>query len=129
VVYACDELRSGDFLVSFEPEPARQQDASGAPDYAEAARILFADEGQMLGSPRRLMVIGRGRAQGAFVGERIILFRQRPSATQRVVVGNAVVVAVRADSATIRIERVTDAIAAGDWAAPTVQPSRTLSQR
>jgi hypothetical protein len=34
------------------------------------------------------------------------------------VVGDAVVVAVRTDSATIRVERAIDAIASGDWAAP-----------
>ena len=132
VVYACDEVRTGDFLASFDPESAREQDPGGRVDYSEARRILFADEGQMLGSPRRLMVIERGKEQGAFVGERVVLFRQRGRATstaQRVIVGSAVIVAVRAGSATIRIERVTDAISAGDWAAPIVDPSRTMSRR
>ena len=129
LVYACDEVRKGDFLVAFHPEPAQEQDPAGVPDYSEAARILFADDGQTLGSPRRLMVIGRGSEQGAFVGQRFTLFRQRPSEGQRSIVGDAVIVAVRADSATIRIDRATDAIAAGDWAAPAVRPSLALSQR
>ena len=116
VVYACDEVRTGDFLASFDPESARDRSRRQG-RLQRARRILFADEGQMLGSPRRLMVIERGKEQGAFVGERVILFRQRGRATstaQRVIVGSAVIVAVRAGSATIRIERVTDAISAGD---------------
>jgi hypothetical protein len=129
VVYACEELRTGDFVASFEPEPVREPAPPGLPDFSQAAKILFADEGQSLGSPRRLMVIGRGSNQGAVVGERLTLFRQGPGAPRRVVIGNAVVMSVREDSSTIRIDRITDAIAAGDWAAPHVSTSVDLSLR
>jgi hypothetical protein len=119
VMYACDELRAGDFLASFNPEPVRDPDPRGVPAYGDAARILFADEGQILGAPRRLMVIDRGSAQAVRAGQRLTLFRrQRRGAAQPEVVGDAIVVAVRTDSATIRIERVTDVISSGDWAAP-----------
>jgi hypothetical protein len=118
VVYACDEFRKGDYLASFKPEPIRDPDPPGSPAYGDAARILFADEGQMLGAPRRLMVIDRGTEQGTRVGQRFTLFRQGRGAARREVVGDAIVVAVRIDSATIRVGRVTDAIEAGDWAAP-----------
>jgi len=136
VVYACDEVRKGDFLAAFDPEPARAPDPPGIPAFDEAARILFADAGQMLGVPRRLMVIDGGSDAGMHVGQRLTLFRRpgqerarrgkRPdgkkSAGDRAqapsIIGNAVVVAVRGDSATIRVERATDAIAFGDWAAP-----------
>jgi hypothetical protein len=129
VVYACEELRKGDFVASFEPDPIREPVPPGTPDFDQAARILFADEGQALGAPRRLMVIARGSTQGSVVGERLTLFRQGPGAPRRVVIGNAVVMAVRLDSSTIRIDHVTDAIAAGDWAAPHVPPSLEFSQR
>jgi hypothetical protein len=118
VVYACDELRKGDFLASFKPEPIRNPDPSGTPAYHDAARILFADENQTLGAPRRLMVIDQGSEHGTRVGQRFTLFRQGHGPAKRDVVGDAVVVAVRTDSATIRVDRVTDAISAGDWAAP-----------
>jgi hypothetical protein len=130
VVYACDEMRKGDFLVSFPPERAAEPDhaddpgATEAPDEREPARILFADDGQTLGAPRRLMVVGRGREQGAFVGQPLTLFRQRTRADTPVAIGDAVVVAVRARSSTIRIGRAMDAIVAGDWAVPT--PRGTL---
>src|ERR1035437_4394085 len=118
VVYACDELRRGDFLASFTPEPIRAPDSLGTPAYRDAARILFADEGQTLGAPRRLMVIDRGTEHGTRVGQRLTLFRQGRGTAKRDVVGDAIVVAVRTDSATIRVGRVTDVILAGDWAAP-----------
>jgi hypothetical protein len=117
-MYACDELMKGDFLASFKPESIRTPDPVGIPAYRDAARILFADEGQMLGAPRRLMVIDRGSEQGVAVGQRLTLFRPGRSAARPDVVGDAIVVAVRIDSATIRVGRVTDAISAGDWAAP-----------
>ena len=125
VVYACDELRTGDFLAPFTPEPLRSPDPAGIPAFDAAARILYADAGQMLGAPRRLMVIDHGRDRGIHAGERLTLFRRgRGKAATPSIVGDAVVVAVRSDSATIRVEGVSDAIAAGDWAAPQ-RPSRT----
>jgi hypothetical protein len=124
VVYACDELRKGDFLASFNPEPVRMPDPAGIPAFDDAARILFADAGQMLGAPRRLMVIDQGSDAGIRVGQRLTLFRRpRRGGATPAVVGDAVVVAIRADSATIRVERATDAIAFGEWAAPQRQPS------
>jgi hypothetical protein len=118
VVYACDELRKGDFLGSFKPEPIRDPDPLGTPTYYDAARILFADDGQTLGAPRRLMVIDRGTNRGTRVGQRFTLFRPGRDADRRDIIGDAVVVVVRTDSATIRVDRATDAISAGDWAAP-----------
>lgn len=124
VVYACGELRRGDFLAPFQPEPVRDPDPFGAPAYYDAARILFADESQTLGAPRRLMVIDHGAERGTRPGQRFTLFRKpRRGPATRELLGDAVVVAVRIDSATIRVDRATDAIAAGDWAAPHKAPS------
>ena len=70
------------------------------------------------------MVIDRGSANGLRVGQRLTLFRPRKRGVPtRSILGEAVVVAIRADSATIRIERATDAIAFGDWAAPQSLPA------
>ena len=119
VIYACDEIMPGDRLASFNPEPRRPPAPAGRPDYRHAARILFPDIGQLLGAPRRLMVIDRGAASGVRVGQRVTLFRRRLSGGGApTVVGDAVVVAIRSDSATIRVDHVTDAIFFGDWAAP-----------
>ena len=119
VVYACDEMRKGDFLAPFRPEPKRAADPVGVPAFADAAKILFADSGQTLGAPGRLMVIDRGVEHGIHAGQRLTLFRRRLiDPAKPSVVGEAVVVATRGDSATIRVEAITDAISSGDWAAP-----------
>ena len=118
VIYACDEMRQGDRLASFHPEPLRAPAPAGTPDYRRPAKILFPDEGHLLGAPRRMMVIDQGIDAGVRVGQRVTLFRRRLSGGGApIVVGDAVVVAVRIDSATIRIEHVTDAIFFDDWAA------------
>lgn len=118
VVYVCNELMQGDFLAPFNPEPVRTPEPAGVPDYEDAARILFADAGQMLGAPGRLMVIDRGGDYGIRAGQRLTIFRRGARRAKPTVVGDAVVVAVRTDSATIRLGRVRDAISFGDWAAP-----------
>jgi hypothetical protein len=148
VVYACDEMMKGDFLAPFKPEPVRTPDPAGIPDYEGAAQVLFADASQMMGVPRRLMVIDRGSDAGIHVGQRLTLFRHRGPANRLrqtlrrsaialttaeagryrggegrgartpSIIGDAVVVAIRADSATIRVDGAADAIASGDWAAP-----------
>jgi hypothetical protein len=119
VIYACDEIMPGDRLAAFRPEPLRPPAPVGKPDFRRASRILFPDIGQLMGAPRRLMVIDGGAEGGIRVGQRLTLFRRRPSGGNApIVVGDAVVVAVRTDSATIRVEYVTSPISSGDWAAP-----------
>jgi hypothetical protein len=128
VVYACDEMMTGDYLALFEPEPVRMPDPVGKPAFDRAARILFADAGQMLGVPRRMMVIDRGTRDGVQPGQRFTLFRRsRFGRSTPAIVGEAVVVAVRTDSATIRVEQATDVIFFGhdgDLAAPQGPPLR-----
>ncbi|MEO8483063.1 MAG: carboxypeptidase-like regulatory domain-containing protein [Acidobacteriota bacterium] len=128
VVYACDEMMSGDYLAPFEPEPLRDPDPAGVPAFEIAARVLFGDAGRSLGVTNGMLVIDRGAHQGIRPGQRITLFRRsRFSGAKPVVVGDAVVVAVRRESATVRVERATDAIflgADGDWAAPQYPPQR-----
>jgi len=119
VVYACDEIRRGDRLAPFAPEPLRAPDPEGLPAYNDAAKILFADSGQLVGAPHRFLVIDRGRTEAVRAGQRLTLFRRsRRDRRAPIVIGDAVVVAVRDDSATIRVERAIDAIEPGDWAAP-----------
>lgn len=122
IVYACDGIMPGDYLVPFAPEPLRLPDPPGAPAFDRAARILFADAGQSLGIPNRMLVIDRGAILGVAPGQRFTLFRRSTSGPLRsVVVGEAIVVAAGRDSATIRIEQASDAVVPGidgDWAAP-----------
>jgi len=118
VMYTCDEMMRGDRLATFTPEPVHAPEPAGTPAYEGAARILFADSGQLVGAPRRLLVIDRGGDRGIRVGQRLTLFRHSRFDGRPSVVGDAVVVAVRGDSATIRVDTAVDAIASGDFAAP-----------
>jgi hypothetical protein len=131
VIYTCDELMRGDRLAPFKPEPIRASEPEGIPAFDDAAQILFADVGQILGVARRLMVINRGSDNNIRVGQRLTIFRrQRSGGGAPAVIGDAVVVAVRFDSATIRIEHAVDMISFGEWAAPQRYPSAaTTSQR
>ena len=109
----------GDWLAAFAAEPVRAPEPVGTPAFDDAAQVLFADEGQLVGAPRRFMVIDRGRESRVHAGQRLTLFRRERRGERRpVVVGDAVVVAVRDDSATIRVEAASDTIEFGDWAAP-----------
>jgi hypothetical protein len=119
VVLACNEVMQGDFLASFEPQKVRQPDAVGTAQFDDPARILFADAGRLFGIRGRSMVIDRGHERGIRVGQRMTIFRKEVAGTVRpFIVGDAVVISVRADSATIRLERATDAVGEGDLAAP-----------
>jgi hypothetical protein len=117
VIYACDEMLPGDRLVPFTAMPKRAAERARTPDFRNAARILFPDIGQLLGAPRRMLVIDRGFLLGVRVGQRVSVFRTSPASRTPAVVGEAVVVSVRSDSATIRVDSVSGAIFEGDLAA------------
>jgi hypothetical protein len=118
VVYACGELVAGDSIEPFDPLPMLRALAAGTPQFDEPAQIVFGEDGHDMGAPRQLMVIDRGRAHGAERGQRVTIFR-RPQGTRGPVsaIADAIVIAVRADSATIRIERASDAVVVGDMVA------------
>ena len=118
VVHTCNAMRPGDLLAAFVPLAVKPAAAQGRPGFDSAARVLFADSGMMLGAPGRLMVIDQGTDQGIFAGQRVTLFRRRAETPAPAVIGEAVVIAATGTSATIRIERATDAITSGDFAAP-----------
>jgi hypothetical protein len=118
VVYTCGELYAGDALEPFDPLPLLGASASGAPRFDDPARIIFGEHGVSMAAPKQLMVIDRGTAQGAERGQRLTVFRrvqgeQGPVST----IADAVVIAVREHSATIRIERSSDAVSVGDLVA------------
>lgn len=63
------------------------------------------------------MVIDQGIMQGVQRGQRLTIFRRPQADGVPVTVGDGVIIAVRADSATLRIERATDAVMVGDMVA------------
>jgi uncharacterized protein YjlB len=55
--------------------------------------------------------------QGVQRGQRVTIFRGAQGSAVPLTIGDGVIVAVRADSATMRIERANDAVAVGDLVA------------
>ncbi|HET9706613.1 MAG TPA: hypothetical protein VFP85_21380, partial [Vicinamibacterales bacterium] len=116
VVYACDEIVTGDMLEPYAPQPAFFAVSEGTPRFDDPATITLGEHGRRMGAQGNLMVIDRGIMQGVTRGQRITIFR-RDSGDETVTVGDGVIIAVRADSSTLRIERSTDAVMVGDLVA------------
>lgn len=118
VVYTCGELYAGDSLQPFDPLPVLSARAGGSPRFEDPARIIFGEHGVSMGAPKQLMVIDRGASNGAERGQRLTIFRRIQGERGPVsTIADAVVIAVRENSATIRIERSSDAVSVGDLVA------------
>ena len=118
IVYACGEIVAGDAVEPYVAQPAFFAVAAGTPRFDEPARITIGEHGRTTAAAGQMMVIDRGIMQGVQRGQRLTIFR-RGSGTgeSTVTIGDGVIVAVRADSATIHIERTVDAVAVGDMVA------------
>ena len=118
VVYACGELFAGDTVEPFDGLPLMTAQAVLEPRFDDPAHIVLGDHGQTLAAERQLMVIDRGSAQGAARGQRLTIFRRALAGKGPVqTIADAIIVAVRPGSATIRIERTSDAVSVGDLVA------------
>lgn len=118
VVYACGELFAGDTVEPFDGLPLLTAQGVLTPQYEDPARIVLGDHGQTIAAERQLMVIDRGTVQGATRGQRLTVFRRTLGDLGPVQdIADAIIVAVRAESATIRIERASDAVSVGDLVA------------
>jgi Carboxypeptidase regulatory-like domain len=118
VVYTCGELFAGDAVEPFDALPVMTAKGLGAPQFDDPAHIVLGEHGQTLGAARALMVIDRGTSAGAERGQRLTVFRRALGDRGPVqAIADAIIVAVRADSATIRIERTSDAVTVGDFVA------------
>jgi hypothetical protein len=118
VVYTCGELFAGDTVEPFDALPMWTAQGLRSPQYDDPAHVILGDHGQTLGAPRQLMVIDRGADQGAARGQRLTIFRRSLGERGPVIqIADAVIIAVRPESATIRIERASDAVTVGDLVA------------
>jgi hypothetical protein len=116
VVKACGEILTGDTIERYVAQPAFFAVAAGTPRFDEPAKITVVEYGRTAASEGQMMVIDRGIMQGAQRGQRLTIFRAGSQGRPRTL-GDAVIVAVRADSATILLGKTTDAVTVGDLAA------------
>jgi hypothetical protein len=118
VVYVCGELVAGDTVEPYMPQPAFFAVSDGMPRFDETARITAGEGGRSAATAGQMMAIDRGIMQGVQRGQRVTIFRRQQGVEGLpLTIGDGVIVSIRADSATIRIERATDAITVGDLVA------------
>jgi hypothetical protein len=118
VVYLCGELYAGDSVEPVAAQPVFVTIPTGAPQFEEPAKIVTGEHGQSLSADGQMMVIDRGIMQGVQRGQRVTIFRRTPGTSSLpVTIGDGVIIAVRADSATLLIDHVTDAVMVGDLVA------------
>jgi hypothetical protein len=118
VVKPCTEIMAGDTVEPYAAQPAFFAVAAGTPHYDTPATIIIGDHGRTAGAAGQMMVIDQGIVQGVQRGQRLTIFRRSAADPNLTLpIGDAVIVAIRADSATILIERATDAANVGDMVA------------
>ncbi len=116
LVYVCSEIFAGDSVERYVPQPAFFAVSDGEPHFDDPARVKLGGYGQTAVSEGQMMVIDRGIMQGVQRGQRLTIFR-RASSGANLTIGYGIVIAIRADSATVKVERSTDAVMVGDLAA------------
>jgi hypothetical protein len=116
VTHACDAVMSGDYLEPFVLPEVPQPAATGQVDFVAPGRVLFADDWRELGGPGSFMVLDRGAAHGLTSGQHVTIFRAAAGGSVARV-GEATAMLVGQETATIRIDRSSDVIYAGDLAA------------
>jgi hypothetical protein len=137
VLHACDGILLDDYLEPFAPPMIAAKPLPGTtPHYENMGRIMTGKEGlQTAGGSAQLMTIDRGSSAGVAVGQRFLVFRDKRSEHVEtagksrefeamdgrlplVQIGEVLVIAVRANDATVQILGAKDAIATGDLIAP-----------
>jgi hypothetical protein len=118
VVHSCGEIVAGDSVEPYAAQPAFFAVSAGTPYFDDPARITTGEHGAQVAAAGQMMVIDRGILRGVQRGQRLTIFRASPgNPGLKLTIGDGVIVAIRADSATIKIEKTTAAVMVGDLVA------------
>lgn len=114
--HACDGFLEGDYLEPFTAAalPATVS-APGDTAFGDMGKLLFGNDGRRSFANGDLIVINRGSSHGVTAGARLGVYRDVKSGGPLVPVGQAIVLTVGADTATVIADRVRDSLTAGDW--------------
>ena len=136
VLHACDGILFDDYLEPFvAPVIAARPVPGSTPQYDNMGHIVTGVEGIHTAGAGNVMTIDRGSNSGVVLGQRYLVFRDKRDENMDVTgrskpfadmarnsplveVGEVLVVAVRADDATVQVMASRDAIANGDLIAP-----------
>lgn len=114
--HACDGFLKGDYLEPFMAATLPSAvDDGGQPSFDDMGQLLFGNDGRRSFANGDLIVINRGSTHGVTAGARLGIFRDLRSGGPLVPVGQAIVLTVGADTATVIADRVRDVLVTGDW--------------
>lgn len=114
--HACDGFMKGDYLEPFNaPALPTALAEPGRPGFDDMGQLLFGNDGRRSFANGDLIVINRGSSHGITAGGRLSIFRDIGTGGPLVPVGQAIVLTVGADTATVIADRVRDVLATGDW--------------
>ena len=136
VIHACEAIMFDDYLEPFvAPTIAARPLPGTTPQYENMGHIVTGIEGLHSAAPGNVMTIDRGANAGVVLGQRYVVFRDKRDQhvdmtgrspafvaearnTPLVEVGEVLVVAVRAEDATVQVVASRDAVLYGDLIAP-----------
>ena len=117
IVHECDGIAPGDYLEPFAVPAVPTPLPDGAPDFSEPAKVLFGTHRQLVAGGGSMVVIDRGTNHGIQPGQRFTIYRAS-DAGPNVIFARGRALAVQADTSTIQLEQMRDAVLAGDSVAP-----------
>jgi hypothetical protein len=123
VEFACDGILAGDILQPFDlpelPGNADRTVATGAPDFAAAAVVLFGDDERETGARGDFFLVDFPSSGAGPVGSRLAIYRDLDTPGLPLApIGEAVVTGIHGDKSVVRITDARDAVRSGDLAVP-----------
>lgn len=120
---ACDSLMVGDYLEPFVapvvPPDVDRVDTSGALDFGNLGRVMFATEARRTAVVGDFMLIDRGSDNGVMPGARFAVYRDlRVAGVPLAALGEGMVVSTARTQAVMRILTARDAVESGDYVVP-----------
>lgn len=115
---ACDAVLPGDAVEpAVEVALPATLGPSGPPMWPDMAKVLFGRDGRRTFANGDVFSIDRGTARGVVPGTRMVFYRDTRRNGPLVEVGQGVALTSTADSSTVVLTTVLDAVRSGDWVA------------
>lgn len=119
VVHSCDTINVGDYLEPFVlPEAPRARPGAGSVDRDNYGRVMAGVDRRRSFGKGDFIIVDRGSDHGLYKGAQFVLYRdKRQPGNFLFILGEALAVDVRPDSATLQVTASRDAILEGDYVA------------
>jgi hypothetical protein len=127
VVHACDSIEVDDYLEPFVMPTVPTPAADGVkPQRGNYGRIMFGADRRRSFGKGDFFIINRGSDHGVALGDRFVVYRDKQVDQNFLYhVGEAVVMSVTPETATLQATVTRDAFLSGDYVSPRKRPSET----